>query len=241
LGYDNGTATEPIFSINWDDRSSPESCKAEGALQEQGSNDCNCSAGNCPLPQGGESLSMPAQTDGQKKTVGYSPVYGAMAGVSTGCVIVDFEVNFDTFSTTKNTSFFELTSGNQNSGGEIRYLKSGDRLGIRCDGNAKGSLNYSLVEDENYKIRMEYCIDDGPGLCAGNAPGCENCGCLYVETAASGNPYGTTQIDACDGSALATIPIDGWHFSMSASTLDLLADDLAVCEDNPAPGDKCGW
>ena len=184
---------------------------------------------------------MPSQTDGQKKTVGFASATGTMAGISGGCMIVDVELNFDTLSSTKNTSFFEPTSGRQNSGAEIRYKRAGGVLGIRCDDRTQGSISYALTEDEDYKVRLEYCIDDGPGQCAGNPPGCTDCGCLYVETAVSGNPYGTTQIDACNGSSgLPTVSINGWHFSLSGSTLDLIVDDLAVCEEQPAPGDKCG-
>ena len=103
-------------------------------------------------------------------------------------------------------------------------------------------MSFGPVENQDYKVRMEYCIDNGPGSCAGNPPGCTDCGCLFFETGSSGNAYGTTQVDACNGSGVApTVPINGWHFTMSGNTLDLIADDVGICSTAPSPGDKCGW
>jgi hypothetical protein len=241
LAYDGATLPEPIFAVNWDDTSAPESCPVEGSTYDSGPNDCNCTTGNCPLPQGGESLSMPAQTSLLNHTVGYSSPNGSMQDVANGCLIVDFEMNIDTFSSTKNTSFFELKSSDVVSGGEVRYLNTGDRLGIRCGDGTLGSMTFNPAEDTNYRVRLEYCVDGGPGNCVGNAAGCTDCGCLYVESDSGGNPYGTTQVDRCEGSSgTPWTPINGWQFSMSGETLDLIVDDLAVCDTSPPAGVKCG-
>jgi len=166
-----------------------------------------------------------------------------MPDVSSGCLIVDFEMNIDTFSSTSGTCFLELKSSNLVDGGEICYEHAGDRLGIRCDDliSGSGSINFSATEDTDYRVRLEYCIDGGPGNCAGNAAGCTDCGCLYIEPASGGNPYGTTQVDRCEGSSgPPSTPINGWQFSMSDGTLDLIVDDLAVCDTSPPAGVKCG-
>jgi len=126
-------------------------------------------------------------------------------------------------------------------GGGGGYEHVGDRLGIRCGNGTEGALSFDLTEDTNYRVRLEYCIDGGPGNCAGNTAGCTDCGCLYVDTASGGNPYGTTQIDRCEGSSgTPFVPIDGWQFTMGDGTLDLVADDVAICDTAPPAGVKCG-
>jgi hypothetical protein len=184
---------------------------------------------------------MPAVATALNQTVSFARPNGGMRNVTNGCLVADFELNIDTFSISKNTSFFEMKSGDLLSGAEIRYLDSGDRLGIRCGDDTLGSFNFLLSQDVDYRVRLEYCLDSGPGNCTGNAADCTDCGCLYVETAVSGNDYGTTQVDRCDGFAGAPYtPINGFLFSMSADTLDLIVDDVAICDAPPAAGEKCG-
>lgn len=227
MAFDNGTGLQSLFAHNFDSTVTA-GCYEEGATSASGTPDCDYTT---VQPQGAQSAMIDADLDAVETRIFFEQAFEAQAD---GCMYWDFYLHADSIGTSS-TTFFASHSTAAQTGPELRFDGTSE-WDLRCDNAATTAGTFTPAADTTYKVRLEYCMDGGPGSCGVIATDCIDCGCLTVDVV--GNDFGDTQVDSCDGEGTPA-GINGMRWRLEADSMDLVIDDLGVC-DGASGAAKCG-
>jgi hypothetical protein len=210
-----------------------QACSLEdGVTSVDGTPDCDCSTGDCPLA-GSESAELDATSANTKVhwAVGSFPV-------ETSLIVVDMLYMLKAPGTGVANGLLSMRDVVFSRG----FMLSGAGPNIGCVAATVGPIADVLISaDTSYRVRLGFGYDGAGCTALGltDADGLGDCCGVWLEADDTGHAWGTTLIDQHDGSATG-LQVSGMSIGNVAGRGHHIFDDLAVCNEVPPNGTKCG-
>lgn len=222
-----------------------QACSAETDVSHtHGTVDCDCASGtgNCPIA-GSESFRSNSDDNGQGALEWRNLI---TPKISSGVLVTDMLWEVVTVITAaQDVSMIGYKDGNPG------------RAGMYVNGTADGGSPAIAARDMNNTIgpyaalttgiyRIRFAVGFGAADCTalGLTDASANGNCAGVWKDSVGNDYGTTLVSDQDGTAISGREVNGWVFGINLATSPdagmYILDDMAICDEIPPAGGKCG-
>ena len=212
-----------------------QACSLEdGVTATAGSPDCDCTTGDCPL-EGDESFESDATLADTRVSwdVGTFPV-------ETSLIVVDMLYVLKDPGSGVANGLLAMKDTVFSRGFMLSGAIGGDQIG--CVNATVGPVSdVAVTVDTPYRIRLGFGYDGAGCTALGltDADGLGDCCGLWLETDASGNSWGMTLVDQHDGPATG-LQVSGMKIGNITGRGHHIFDRLAVCNEVPPAGTKCG-
>ena len=217
-----------------------QACSSEsGVTATTGTPECDCSLPDCPL-SGSESVTLNAI--GTAETITWGSAFTAEGSIA----VADFLLNVVTYTILVQQSIFRLQDGVTDAG-SVQMVGFGSPLfrtwiGCKTPTGGAGSASVVIQAAEDYRIRAAFGYDGAGCTAIGvtDPEGTGDCCRVWMDKVSDGEDWGTTSIMSLDSSGSpGTIDQVGIG-PEAANTTWLIMDDMAVCNEMPPAGTRCG-
>jgi hypothetical protein len=171
-------------------------------------------------------MKLPGKTEGAAQQANWDSKW---ADITTGLIVAKMEMAI-TEDGAGNYNLVRLSNSGILMDTMFRTIDASNGIRFYCGtGDFTATYTYSL--DTFFIAEWYYYVDNGTtDKCTGITPGCEECGCLWING---------TEIGNCDSDDGDNLDPDGIYFG-TGTALDQGVANWAVCDEIPPAGTYCG-